>query len=147
MTSTLIIAATVAFSVVIVALAIAAAVKLRRDDRLARDRGVNVDDSGVTDWQADHQEWLSGLPDDIRSAHKHSSNHRSEVLASHTCGCFYCGQNFEPSQIEDWCDPTGDDDAGTTAICPFCGIDSVIGDRSGYPITPKFLSAMHSYWF
>jgi hypothetical protein len=142
-TSTFIIVA----AAVVVALAIAAAVKLRRDDRLARDRVENADDSSVTDWQADHQEWRSGLPADIRDAHTHSSKHRSEVLASRTCGCFYCGQIFEPSQIEDWCDPTDDDEAGTTAICPFCGIDSVIGDRSGYPITAQFLSAMKSHWF
>ena len=36
---------------------------------------------------------------------------------------------------------------GQTAICPFCGIDSVIGDRSGVPITKEFLSGMNQVWF
>ena len=38
-------------------------------------------------------------------------------------------------------------DVGTTAICPRCGIDSVLGDRSGFPISAEFLSEMQRYWF
>ncbi len=34
-----------------------------------------------------------------------------------------------------------------TAFCPLCGIDSVIGDASGIPITQEFLTAMHDKWF
>jgi hypothetical protein len=34
-----------------------------------------------------------------------------------------------------------------TARCPRCGIDSVIGSASGYPITREFLQTMKSYWF
>ena len=33
------------------------------------------------------------------------------------------------------------------AICPKCGIDSVIGDVSGFPIEPTFLSVMRDFWF
>jgi hypothetical protein len=36
---------------------------------------------------------------------------------------------------------------GQTAICPRCGIDSVIGDESGYPVTREFLAAMKAHWF
>jgi hypothetical protein len=32
-------------------------------------------------------------------------------------------------------------------MCPKCGIDSVIGNRSGYPIDKAFLEAMRSHWF
>lgn len=48
---------------------------------------------------------------------------------------------FPPSEIEDW---TDDDD---TALCPKCGIDSVIGSVSGYPIERQFLQKMHDHWF
>jgi len=35
-----------------------------------------------------------------------------------------------------------------TALCPHCGIDSVIGSASGYPVSePQFLKAMHDHWF
>jgi hypothetical protein len=33
-----------------------------------------------------------------------------------------------------------------TAICPKCGVDSVIGECTGYPITEEFLDDMYSFW-
>ena len=90
---------------------------------------------------------------DVVLAHKHSANHRHEILASHTCGCFYCLKVFGPLLIKEWIDvpeeasPGCSADEGTTAMCPYCGIDSVIGDRSGYPIDREFLSRMRRYWF
>jgi hypothetical protein len=46
-----------------------------------------------------------------------------------------------PKEIEDWIE----DEA--TALCPHCGIDSVIGSKSGYPITAEFLQKMKEHWF
>ena len=37
--------------------------------------------------------------------------------------------------------------SGGTALCPNCGTDAVIGDRSGYPIEPSFLTRMNEAWF
>jgi hypothetical protein len=34
-----------------------------------------------------------------------------------------------------------------TALRPECGIDSVIGESSGFSITAEFLAWMHDYWF
>jgi hypothetical protein len=34
-----------------------------------------------------------------------------------------------------------------TAMCPRCGIDSVIGSASGIDLTPEFLRKMHDFWF
>ena len=80
--------------------------------------------------------------DTVKAAHLHSSRHSSELKAGDACGCFYCRSTFKPSEITEWVD---DDD---TALCPKCGIDSVIGSRSGYPVTSvDFLKAMHAYWF
>lgn len=79
---------------------------------------------------------------DLRSMHRHSSNHRDEVFASALCGCFHCLETFAPSTIEDWCDD------GQTALCPRCGIDSILGDRSSDAATDKaFLKQMHEFWF
>lgn len=33
------------------------------------------------------------------------------------------------------------------AMCPKCGIDSVIGDVSGFPIEATFLAVMRDFWF
>jgi hypothetical protein len=79
-------------------------------------------------------------PDHIR-AHKNCSRHRNEIESSQRCACFYCLQSFPPSEIVDWTD----DDA--TAMCPRCGIDSVIGSASGFSLSPGFLQRMHNHWF
>ena len=78
---------------------------------------------------------------DLEIAHKHSIYHRKEILSSELCGCFYCGKTFPPAEIEDWTDEQ--EGLGTTAMCPRCGIDSVVGSASGFPLTPEFLQQMH----
>jgi len=87
----------------------------------------------------------------VIAAHRYSSNHRESVLASDVCGCFYCLSIFSPSEIEDWVDARKDEtdinESGQTALCPRCGIDSVLGSASGYPITREFLQKMNDYWF
>lgn len=47
---------------------------------------------------------------------------------------------FFPTEIKNW---LGEE----TAVCPHCGIDAVIGEGSGYPITKQFLEKMKQYWF
>jgi hypothetical protein len=92
-------------------------------------------------------------PNDLERAHDHCSGHRAELVASTICGCFYCLATFPPSEITEWTDwPDGTPEnreleLGETAICPRCGIDSVIGGASGFPMTAEFLSLMQSRWF
>jgi hypothetical protein len=81
------------------------------------------------------------VTEDHISAHDWSSYHRKTLRESEVCGCFYCLEVFPQSEIEHW---TDDDD---TAICPKCGIDSVIGSISGYPTEREFLKKMHDHWF
>jgi len=76
-----------------------------------------------------------------QEAHVHSSKHREEILKSNQCGCFYCLKTFKPEEIKDWIDEE------QTALCPFCNIDSVIGDNSGVVIDETFLKGMHKDWF
>ena len=80
------------------------------------------------------------------AAHQYSSNHREQVLESKQCGCFYCLEIFPPSKIDEWVDEN-ENEIGQTALCPFCGVDSVIGSDSGVSITEEFLKAMHQVWF
>jgi hypothetical protein len=74
-------------------------------------------------------------------AHCHSSGHRAEVEASEVRGCFYSLARFSPTEIPIWVDED------QTALCPKCGIDSVIGSASGYPVDLPFLQRMHDHWF
>jgi hypothetical protein len=71
-------------------------------------------------------------------AHGHSARHRRKILASDICGCFYCRQIFAASEITNWVDQN------ETALCPKCGIDSVIGSAA---LTKEFLHEMHERWF
>lgn len=87
-----------------------------------------------------------GVTPDIIEAHKGCSNHREVVTTAERCGCFYCCSEFVPGEITDWVDPASDDmQAGTTALCPRCGIDSVIPIVFG--MDTAFLRRMRDYWF
>lgn len=79
----------------------------------------------------------------IIEAHESSMSNFNQLEASSICGCFYCLKIFDPVEIEEWIE----DKNGPTALCPYCDIDSVLGDASGYPITKEFLEAMYGYWF
>lgn len=93
-----------------------------------------------------HKSRIAKYPEAIREAHKHSSSHRKVIEESDICGCFYCCSTFSPDEIKDWVDENNDG-IGQCALCPRCGIDSVIGSFSGFPINEEFLKEMNHYWF
>ena len=67
-----------------------------------------------------------------------------EVRRSAKCGCFHCEEVFSAVEVNAWLD----DRNGRTALCPHCGIDSVIGDAAGYPATDAgFLRSMPDHYF
>jgi len=89
---------------------------------------------------------------DLLAAYRHITNNRAEVEASRRCGCIYCTQIFEPLEIVAWSgldvssfDHPDSADAGT-ALCPHCGSETVIGDKSGFPIDADFLRRMNEAW-
>lgn len=79
--------------------------------------------------------------ENIKKAHIYCRTNRKILTKSSRCGCFYWLKIFEPKEIKDWCDN------GTTAICPYCGIDSLLPENNFYPLTLEFLAAMKKYWF
>ena len=90
--------------------------------------------------------YLKGEEDmnDIINAHNFSSDNYDALKNDSLCGCFYCTSIFNPEEIEGWIISP---DGRKTAVCPRCGIDSVIGQSSGYPITEDFLNEMKNHWF
>lgn len=65
------------------------------------------------------------------------------LSASKMAGCYYCLSVYHVTDIQEFVDPQED-----TALCPKCGIDAVVGDVTGYPVTVKeFLRSMHSHGF
>lgn len=87
------------------------------------------------------------IKDDYLVAHRFSSGHMETLKKDSVCGCFYCLRIFNPSEIEEWIIDDNPIDKDGTAICPHCGIDSVIGESSGFPITTDFLRGMKKCWF
>lgn len=80
------------------------------------------------------------IPEPYKSAHEVSFRSRERLQASRWVGCFYCVTIYSPKSIRKWADEE------QTAICPVCGIDSVL------PLTEEqfnsdFLEQMHHHWF
>ena len=90
--------------------------------------------------------------DDLLAANRHTTNNQAEIEASRLCGCCCCMQTFAPTEIVAWggLDVSNFDDPDSissgTALCPRCGSESVIGDKSGYRIDTPFLSRMNEAW-
>lgn len=81
---------------------------------------------------------------DVILAHNYAVHNYPKIKEDKICGCFYFLNIFKPSEIFDFTiEPAG----VNTALCPYCNIDSVIGESSGYPITEEFLNKMNEYWF
>lgn len=83
---------------------------------------------------------------DLERAHKHCIFNQPEIQRSSLCGCFSCIEVFKSDTVTDWVEE-GRGEKPSTALCPHCDIDSVIGDASGIPITVEFLRAMYERWF
>jgi hypothetical protein len=62
------------------------------------------------------------------------------------CGCFYCCKIYSPTNITEWTDHD-DLGQGLTAICPKCGIDSVIAVAGDTTEVKRFLKKMERQWF
>lgn len=86
------------------------------------------------------------VPDDLALCN------RSMIEASDQCGCFHCLEIFEPSLVKDWLPvQETDEEFGLpvrreeTALCPKCGLHSIVGDAGDYPVTRESLQKVHDY--
>ena len=73
----------------------------------------------------------------LKSLHEQCDMHFAVIMGGDECSCFCCCKVFPPQEINRWCDN------GKTAICPKCGIDSVLPGEC----TEELLEAMHHYYF
>lgn len=56
---------------------------------------------------------------------------RESISKSSTCVCYHCLCRFSANAVDNWIEDIKDD----TAICPACGIDSVLGDATGLDLS------------
>ena len=73
---------------------------------------------------------------EIGHANIFSINNRSAVLGA-ACGCYFCMRTFNGNEVRDWTDN------GLTALCPHCGIDSVLPGQTD----ADFLRRACEHWF
>lgn len=78
---------------------------------------------------------------DLIYAHQLCNSNQEKLKNAQVCGCFYCLRIFDPKEII-W-----EDEEDHTAMCPYCGIDSVLPESATLPINKAFLKKMHEFWF
>jgi len=87
----------------------------------------------------------------LRPSHQYAYLNRELISQSAVCGCFYCLAMFSSDEIEEWTDEPKNDDKttyGLTALCPKCGIDSVLSDNMpGIKLDAAFLARMKKCFF
>ena len=88
---------------------------------------------------------------DQEHLHRFCTANRDALAQVSRAGCFYCCQTFSPTEIVDWVDgrqiETGSTADGITALCPRCGIDSVLPEIRGVALTVELLQEMRAHWF
>ena len=72
------------------------------------------------------------------------TGNRKQLLASEIGACFYCFGEFPPSSVTEWCDEN-DQGIGQTALCPHCGVDTVVGFNG--PVDREWLQQAHKRGF
>lgn len=83
---------------------------------------------------------------DALEAHSGCIRNQTDLATEQTCGCFYCQRIYSSTELKDD-NFIQESDGSHTALCPYCGIDSVIGETQGYEITPALLAEMRKEWF
>lgn len=78
--------------------------------------------------------------------HKRSFHNEQEIKRSVSCICFHCERWFYSRQVTKWCD--NDNVGNRTARCPYCDVDSVLGDAEDeIYISPEVKKLMHIQFF
>lgn len=80
---------------------------------------------------------------DVVKTHKYCSSNKIILEKNINCLCFYCFSKFKYNDIKVFIDNNN-----MTALCPKCGIDSVLPDKiDNFNLNLEFLDQMKKYWF
>ena len=80
----------------------------------------------------------------LQSYRAHSKNNEVEILRSTKCGCYFCEGIYSARKVSDWSQEEG---GVSSAVCPRCGMNTVIGDASGVPLTKAVLKEMNEAFY
>lgn len=93
---------------------------------------------------------------ELEDIYSKSTLNRHAIESSDQVGCFNCERIWDPLDfpIKEWIDdrpsrrqPGAGLHGNATALCPFCGIDSIIAKLSVGKITVIMLDRMEAHWF
>jgi hypothetical protein len=74
---------------------------------------------------------------DVSDALKKATRNRSKIKDDTQCGCYQCLSVIPGREIREWTDNS------KTAICPKCGVDSLIPGMTD----ETYLKEANAYWF
>lgn len=70
-----------------------------------------------------------------------SMKNRHLIEQSTNAGCFQCCKIYPISEIKNYTDKE------KTCICPFCNVDSIVGDNCGFVLNEEILKKAKLFWF
>ena len=65
------------------------------------------------------------------NATKFSKNNKESINLFEVCSCYFCLERFNSNEITEWIDD------GKTALCPKCGIDSILPSSQSIELLEK----------
>ena len=74
----------------------------------------------------------------------HCANNEIEIIRSKRCGCYFCKKSYSARKVKDW---EQGENGRASAICPECGMCTVIGDASGVPLSKELLEEMNKAFY
>ena len=93
------------------------------------------------DYLSDIDGRLEKKDDILKDAHLHTASNATEFEEAKECGCICCGRIFAANEVEYFADH------GETAVCPYCGCDSLIADSAGIKLTKELLYNLNKKYF
>lgn len=86
---------------------------------------------------------MSIPPQDLDAIHQLCFGNEQLLGQSAQAGCFQCLNVFPADAVNSWIA----DKPNRTAVCPRCGIDSVLADSMGLDVSADLLEALHNRYF
>lgn len=73
----------------------------------------------------------------------HTKGNESDILHSNRCACLFCRQRYDARKVSDW----SNEGNKISAVCPECGMPTVVGDASGYTFDHDELKELNERLF
>ncbi len=74
---------------------------------------------------------------------KHTKDNEIDILRSKKCSCLFCRQSYDARKVSEW----NNEEKRISAICPECGMDTVVGDASGFNLDHDTLKAINQAYY